>query len=124
MKRSAPPRRKTALKPGRYTLQKPKPKSVRRRRRRAAGRYKRQFGAHASFLRSLSCCCCGDRRNLHVHHVKTRGAGGTWRDTVPLCPSCHAFAHQHGNQALELLWEVDLAADAAMYVRMADERTT
>lgn len=35
------------------------------------------------------CIACGARRFIHCAHVRSRGAGGTWRDIVPLCESCH-----------------------------------
>ena len=42
------------------------------------------------------CQYCGLGGQVHVHHIKSRGAGG---DDIPenlisLCPSCHDKAHR------------------------------
>ncbi len=38
------------------------------------------------------CVVCGNGGIIHVHHIKTRGAGGTddYKNLISLCPSCHS----------------------------------
>lgn len=38
------------------------------------------------------CFLCRNRDVIHVHHIKTRGAGGTddYKNLISLCPSCHS----------------------------------
>ncbi len=42
------------------------------------------------------CQICGSRKNLHVHHIKTRGAGGTDdpENLVLLCAIHHDMVHR------------------------------
>jgi hypothetical protein len=59
-------------------------------------RYKRHYAGplegydHGNHIRTLPCavpvCWAGP---VHAAHVKSRGAGGTWRDLVPLCMYHH-----------------------------------
>ena len=93
----------------------------RTRRARLFAQQYGEGGKYAEWLRSRSCAACTRRGGLVVHHVRSRGAGGTWKDCVPLCTGCHHMAHQHGNEAVELLWEVSLTEDAAMYVQQYQE---
>ncbi len=60
-------------------------------------RFKRQFHSdeYAEFVGTLPCLSCGrhatERRPNVMHHDPTRGAGGTWKDTSPLCNDCHTM---------------------------------
>ena len=75
-------------------------KRTRLRRRNAAridARRKTQFGVQADLCRQLRCCECFARAPSDPEHVRTRGAGGKDRDTVPLCRTCHQLRHQHGH---------------------------
>lgn len=68
-------------------------------RERAAARFARQFHSaeFVEWMRSRACDCCYKHTPcMEVHHVKTRGAGGTWRDTVTLCLWCHNAIHREG----------------------------
>lgn len=42
-------------------------------------------------IRSEGCCACGDMFKTEIHHIKTRGAGGTNdpSNLLPLCGDCH-----------------------------------
>ena len=91
---------------------------------RKAKLFAKQFGEggrYAAWIRSRPCAACGRRDTLQAHHVRSRGAGGTWSDLVPLCSEHHAFAHAHGSRALELWWNINLEELAAMHVQIAME---
>ena len=103
--------RKTALK--RASLQlKPDPE-------RAQERFARHFGpeGYRAWLLTHSCAACGNSATDQAH-VRSRGAGGTWTDTVPMCRSCHVLQHTKGWRPL---WEAtgrsrdDLAAAAKAF---------
>lgn len=102
--------RRTPLKPG------PGPKRRTAVKKRNAKRLRetraRQFGPHAERVRALPCCACGARPPSQPHHVKSRGAGGTWRDLVPLCGYCHLIIHAIGAKSFGRAHNVDLAAVA------------
>ena len=43
-----------------------------------------------------SCCLCGSRENLHVHHRRYDNLGHEpMEDLCVLCSSCHAKYHKH-----------------------------
>lgn len=49
------------------------------------------------FVKGLKCVGCGEHSiNIQVHHDPTRGSGGTWEDTSPLCMECHSRRHSKG----------------------------
>ena len=79
-------------------------------KKRKAERFRKTFGpaGYADFVRSLPCIACGMRGGrIAVHHDPTRGAGGRWVDTSPLCKStdygegCHERRHRLG---VETFW--------------------
>lgn len=73
---------------------------VNRRRRRERFRRAYHSVAFVMFLRWNGCAVPGcELGEIHVHHLKSRGAGGTWEDTVPLCGFHHRLWHQVGPQA-------------------------
>ena len=47
------------------------------------------------FVQSQPCVRCGQVPS-EVHHDPTRGAGGTWLDTTPVCTPSHRRRHQQG----------------------------
>lgn len=76
---------------------------------RARRKKRRQFGSQADLCRMLPCCGCRPfdfavaisqviggvdptdfRRLSDPDHWRTRGAGGTDEDCIPLCAQCHA----------------------------------
>ena len=78
--------------------------------KRKAERFRKTFGPEgfSDFVRSLPCIVCGKRGRIAVHHDPTRGAGGRWVDTSPLCKSdgeysegCHERRHRVG---VETFW--------------------
>ncbi len=48
------------------------------------------------FVKQLACVRCKKYGYIQVHHDPTRGSGGTWKDTSPLCVDCHARRHSEG----------------------------
>ena len=56
-----------------------------------------EFGPQAQACRDIGiCCCCGTEGPTDPHHLKTRGAGGKDRDTIPLARACHRRLHATG----------------------------
>ena len=120
MKRSAP-------------LATPKARKPRTRRRksnakRKAERFKAQFlsAERVLWMQSKQCAVvthggwlaevrapCGGR--THNAHVKSRGAGGTWRGVVPLCAYHHAEQHSLGIREFQDHYGLDLAVIAAEF---------
>lgn len=64
--------------------------------KRKAKRYEVAFGAKADWIREMACGICFAPGPSDPHHVKTRGAGGTSADLVPLCRRCHGEGHAIG----------------------------
>lgn len=102
-------RRKTEMPRTRSTLR-TEPMQARRGVKRVAIRprnHKRrnrlwevQFGSaeFVAWMKAQPCAVCGERGPCHVSHsAKSRGAGGRWTDTIPLCVTCHAAEHHAGN---------------------------
>ena len=80
--------------------------------KRRAQRRAEQFGPQAKLVRGYACCACGAQPPSNPHHVRSRGAGGTDADAVPLCELCHRDVHAHGASWLELSRGISLADTA------------
>lgn len=107
MKRSAPPRRKTAVK-------KSNPARKRREFARAYGSKER-----VAFVKSLPCVvyalyspCAGE---IHNHHITTGGRGrkADADQIVPLCTKHHAELHADGASEFQANYAVNFEAAAA-----------
>lgn len=83
------------------------PKTLKARKRinarnpeRAAESFERDYGAKASWVRSLVCVVSGSEGSefdpIVAAHVCSRGAGGDSRDLVPMLMSLHDRSHQIG----------------------------
>lgn len=112
MKPRKPILRKTALRAGKPPKRGPAPKRKTRVKQtnpvRKAKRFKANFGDKAAWIRGLPCAILGKvtgqwvfgvdgepRRVLIVAaHAKSRGAGGTARDLLPLDDALHREAHR------------------------------
>lgn len=70
--------------------------------------------AYLDYIRSLPCCICG--RIAEAAHVRSRGAGGTDYQTVPLCHGHHMEQHTIGIKTFQARYAIDLQAAAAFYV--------
>jgi hypothetical protein len=82
-------------------------------RKRKAKLTARQFGDHAEYIRSLPCVCRGaDCGPSEAAHVRSRGAGGTAADLVPLCRRHHAEQHAVGVDTFQARHNLDLRAIA------------
>jgi hypothetical protein len=75
LRRGRPLRRKTRLR----TLN----------RTRIKARRAKQFAEQSALARSLPCFTCGAPPPSDPSHLKTRGAGGTDCDVIPMCRRCH-----------------------------------
>lgn len=69
--------------------------------KRAAKRLAENFGPQAKLCRRLPCCVCEHTSEKQIgesvpHHDPTRAAGGTDRDTMPMCTPHHAQVHVQG----------------------------
>jgi len=78
---------------------------------RKAKLYERNYGEKADWIRSLPCLVCG-ARPCDAAHVKSRGAGGTSADLVPLCHAHHMEQHAIGVCTFEARYDVDLTLEA------------
>lgn len=67
--------------------------------------------AYLDWIHTLPCCVTG-QRPVVAHHVRSRGAGGTDRQTVPLTDALHREGHQVGWRTFETRYGVDLTAIA------------
>ncbi len=126
-------KRYTPLKRGKHKLTRKPLRKVNPQRARA--RRERDFGEQAQWCRELPCCACKPRSfatwseigpgalpagtpgpwplRSDPHHEPSRGAGGTDKDTVPLCRRCHEERHRVGLRLFNAKWGVDLLAVAA-----------
>jgi 5-methylcytosine-specific restriction endonuclease McrA len=86
-----------------------KPYNEKRRRKR----FLKQFHSKefVEWVRAQDCVACGNWP-CEVAHVRSRGAGGTWEDTVPLCPRCHHEQHNGGITTFERKHDLDLTREA------------
>ncbi len=57
-------------------------------------------------LRQQSCAVCGVLE-VEPHHAKTRGAGGSDLDAVPLCRHHHREFHQIGQGSFQEKYQFD-----------------
>lgn len=78
-------------------------------------RYEAAFGPHAEWVRRLPCCVptCRQGPPSDPAHVRSRAAGGTWRDLVPMCRAHHDEQHRTGIETFQARHGVDLRALAA-----------
>lgn len=87
--RSAPMQRRTPLRA--------------RNPKRAKKRHAQNFGPQASLCRKLQCPVCVKLGEQQIgesvpHHDPTRAAGGTDRDTMPMCAIHHGDVHVCGRE--------------------------
>lgn len=104
LRRSASLSRKTPL----------SPRNVGRRARAFA----EAFGERGAAVRAMPCLCLDllpyDRCSgpIEAAHVRSRGAGGTRRDLVPLCQRHHRAQHSEGIKSFANGFGLDLQAEA------------
>jgi len=63
---------------------------------------------YLKFIRQHSCRCgVGCMGVVAAHHVKTRGAGGSDYETIPLCVKHHAAVHKMGIETFQELYFIN-----------------
>lgn len=105
------PDRKTYEKLLRYKQAKEKRK--RERRKKA---FAKQFhsAAFVAWIHEQPCVvedCFSD--DIQIAHVRSRGAGGTYKDVVPMCVVHHGDQHAHGIRTFQAVHKINLMARAA-----------
>jgi hypothetical protein len=83
-----------------------------------------QFGPHGERVKALRCCVSGALPPSDPAHVSSRGAGGAWRDLVPLSRRLHREQHDRGILTFQADHGIDLAEVAAMLAEVADRPQT
>lgn len=76
-------------------------------------RFRKGFGSEdrAAWVSGQPCIVCGERPSENAH-VKSRGAGGTKEDVVPMCRYHHQQQHDIGVQSFSELHHIDLTRAA------------
>lgn len=122
-------KRRKPLKPGpppkrKRELQRKRIKARRKGARRAEVKFAKQFGSvwYVSRVCAMPCLVCGQLPS-DPHHVRTVGAGGTWRDLVPLCRRHHTECHTVGVQTFTDRYDVDLHAHARRIAETLTQET-
>lgn len=65
-----------------------------------------------AYLNAMPCMVCG-RVPCDAAHVKSRGAGGGYRDNlVPLCREHHTEQHQIGIETFQNKYQIDMEREA------------
>lgn len=92
-------------------------------RERKLERYEETFGDRGALIRAMPCLCRGNEcwGPIEAAHVKSRGAGGTRRDLVPLCSAHHQEQHR-GIETFATKYSIDLQAAAAKLAVELDAR--
>lgn len=67
--------------------------------------------AYLTWLHTLPCCVSGEWP-VEAHHVRSKGAGGTDREAVPLAPRLHREGHRTGWRTFQAKYGVNLPAIA------------
>ena len=88
----------------------------RRKAKRRAEAFERDFGgtARLRWIQMQPCCVCGGWPS-EAAHAKSRGAGGTAEDMVPMCTRHHREQHDTGIETFQERHGVNLAEIAAKY---------
>lgn len=93
-------------------------------RERRVERYEQAFGDRGELVRAMPCLLLGNGcwGPIEAAHVKSRGAGGTRRDLVPLCSRHHEQQHTRGIKTFAEEHGLDLRAAADRIAAALDER--
>ena len=92
---------------------------------RKSKRFKRYYHSEAYVLavKATPCSVCGIRPS-HAHHLRSKGAGGTFKDLVPLCEKHHYEFHSTGTRTFQSKYDIDLTEHAeVLYTRLAPLRS-
>jgi hypothetical protein len=83
------------------------PVNRKRKKERFAAAFMDWRGDKGAWIRQLNCVVCGVVPS-EAAHVKSRAAGGTAKDLVPLCTFHHRQQHDMGILTFEEHHDVDL----------------
>lgn len=88
-------------------------RSIGSNRERRRKRFERAYESESRvrWTKRLPCTICRACPS-EVAHVRSRAAGGTAADTVPLCRQHHRESHAMGIESFQRFYNVDLAAEA------------
>lgn len=90
-------------------------------RERKAKLHDRNFGRKRNWIVTLPCCVPAPAPAhdgpIHGAHVRSRGAGGTWKDLVPMCAWHHRQQHLLGIETFEMMYDIVLSELARRYER-------
>ena len=79
---------------------------------RRAATHTKTFGPKADFIRRQRCIVCATHLDIEACHVRSRGAGGTADDLVPMCRNHHLEQHAIGVRTFAARHNLDLGAEA------------
>lgn len=65
-------------------------------------------------INNIPCIIC-QKLPCENCHVISKGAGGTWRDIVPMCHQHHLLQHQLGNITFSKRFNIDLTIKAIRF---------
>lgn len=108
------------------TLKRSTPLSPRNIGRRAR-RFAEAFGERGAAVRGRPCLCRGRSLTspcsgpVEAAHARSRGAGGSRRDLVPLCRGHHREQHRRGVRTFAATYQLDLDAEARRIAVELDE---
>lgn len=110
MKRRTPLRRRKRLRARRGLGGRP------RDIERVLGRFERAYGSveRVRYTKRTPCIVCGETPCDNAH-VRSRAAGGTSSDVVPLCRVHHRAMHDIGYLTFQVRYGVDLVEAAAAH---------
>lgn len=91
-------------------------RTVKKNTTRQEERFKQAFYSieRVKKINSLQCIVCGATPSTNAH-TRSRGAGGTWEDIVPMCDYHHKEIHRIGTRTFEekyLLGDLERIAKA------------
>ena len=104
--------------------------------------HEQNFGPRAELIRAMACGVALVRMARHgqtrhdaeflsgcsgpidPHHVRSRGAGGTARDLVPLCRIHHSMFHTFGRHTFDEKFGTDLRAISHAQVELVAGRVS
>lgn len=89
-----------------------------RRNKLREKQYGLSFG-YSAWICSFPCAACkrAPGWTIPAHAARTRGAGGTWRDVIPLCFLCENAFHTMGLNSFEQKYGINCTKVAAEMVR-------
>ena len=89
--------------------------TAQRKRERKTARLEKHWGpdGFVEWCKTMNCVVTG-QSGVELHHVKSRGSGGTWKDIVPLSPEKHRELHRIGVKSFEERYTISLRAKALL----------